>query len=64
MNKNLEIEYLVGYLETGEFWAVFESDDRDEAFDFLIINQLEDADQDLEREWKLYKKTIQFTELA
>lgn len=64
MNFDKEkIEYLVGYIEKDEFWAILETDSKDEAIDCFDYQKLEDADQDLAREWKIFKKTIKFTEL-
>jgi hypothetical protein len=59
-----KVEYLVGYIEAEEFWAALETYDYDEAFDFLTKNQLEDADQDLARVWKMFEKTIKFTDIT
>jgi len=58
------IEYLVGYRENDEFWAVFESDNEQEAYEYFEDSVKEDEDQDLARTWELYEKTINFNRLA
>ena len=57
------IQYLVGYKEKNEFWAVFESDELDEATQYLKDSKENDKNQDLARSWEMYEKSVNFIKL-